>query len=158
MAKSTASHKKVTSVSPCLVMSSSVITPRNSNTPKPMKATLVVLSCSMLPKTQPATISTKVPAVIHSSRDIRPMAASSLRAAAGASGVLPTPGGKSCATIRGSSAIAMSEGTDEARSHFPKSISSPACWTICTAIGLADVAVIHNAEETARPAIEQNMR
>ena len=111
-----------------------------------------------MPKIQPATISTKVTAVIHSSRDIRPMPASSLRAAAGASGVLPTRGGKSFATIRGRSPIATSEGTAEARSHFPKSISSPACWTICTAIGLAEVAVIHSAEETARPAIEQNMR
>ena len=86
------------------------------------------------------------------------MPASSLRAAAGASGVLPTPGGKSFATIRGRSTIATSDGTAEARNHFPKSISSPAFCTICTAIGLQEVAVIHSAEETARLAIAQNMR
>jgi hypothetical protein len=54
--------------------------------------------------------------------------------------------------------MAISDGTAEARSHFPKSIWSPACSTICKATGLAEVAVIHSAEETARPAIEQNMR
>ena len=52
----------------------------------------------------------------------------------------------------------MSDGTAEARSHLPKSISSPAFCTICTAIGLAEVAVIQSAEETARLAIAQNMR
>ena len=86
------------------------------------------------------------------------MPASSLRAAAGASGVLPTRGGKSFATSRGSSPIAISEGTEEASKHFPNSISSPAFCTICTPIGLAEVAVIQRAEETARLAISQNMR
>ncbi len=103
-------------------------------------------------------MNTKVTAVIHSSRDMRPMPASSLRAAAGASGVLPTPGGKNFATISGSSAIATSVGTDEARIHLPKSIDRPAFSAICTPIGLQDVAVIHSADETARPAIEQNIR
>ena len=91
----------------------------------------------MSPNTQPATITTKVTAVIHSSRDIAPMPASSLRAAAGASGVAPTPGGKIFATSRGNIAIAMSDGTEEARNQFPKPISSPAFCAICTPIGLA---------------------
>ena len=95
-----------------------------SSKPNPMNATLVVLRCSLLPKIQPATISTKATAVIHSLRDIAPMPASSLRAAAGASGVAPTRGGKVFATSRGSIPIAMSDGTEEASSHFPKSI-----WT-----------------------------
>ena len=81
-----------------------------------------------------------------------------MRAAAGASGVLPTRGGKIFATIRGMSPIAINDGTDEARNHFAKSILSPAFSAICTAIGLAEVAVIQSAEETARPAIAQNIR
>jgi hypothetical protein len=117
-----------------------------------------VFRFNRLPKIQPLTISMNVTAVISSSRDIRPMAANSLRAAAGASGVLPTRGGKAFATITGNSTSATSDGTDDARNHEPKSISRPDCRTIWTAIGFADVAVIHSAEDTARLAIEQNMR
>ena len=51
----------------------------------------------------------------------------------------------------------MSDGTAEARNHLPKVISSPAFCTICTAIGLQEVAVIQRAEEIARLAIPQNM-
>ena len=39
-----------------------------------------------------------------------------------------------------------------------KSICNPDCSAICTAIGFAEVAVIHRADDTARPAIEQNIR
>jgi len=42
----------------------------------------------------------KMPAVIHSSRLSGPSAASSFRAATGASGVRPTPGGKMRATMK----------------------------------------------------------
>src|SRR4029077_3236820 len=136
----------------------SVITPASSSTPKPINATLVVLRSSLLPNTQPATISTKVAAVIHSSRDILPMLARSLRAAAGASGVLPTRGGKIFATMRGRRPSATSDGTAEASNHLPKLISSPAFCTICTAIGLQEVAVIQRAEEIARLATPKNMR
>ena len=96
--------------------------------------------------------------MIHSSRDIVPMPASSLRAAAGASGVAPTRGGKSFATSSGNIPIATSAGTQEARSQDPNPISSPNFCAICTPIGLAEVAVIQRAEETARLAIAQNMR
>ena len=123
-----------------------------------MNATAVMLSFSALPNTQPVTITTKVTAVIHSSRDIGPMPASSLRAAAGASGVAPTPGEKIFATSRGNIPIATSVGTEEARSQLPKPISNPAFCAICTPIGLAEVAVSQRAEETARLAIAQNMR
>ena len=157
-ANRTASQRKVASVSPCLEMSSSVSTPATSSTPNPRNATLVPLRFSALPNTQPATITANVPAVIHSSRDIGPMRARSLRAAAGASGVAPTRGGKSFATSRGNIAIAMSDGTEEARSQLPKPISSPAFCAICAPIGLHEVAVIQRAEETARLAIPQNMR
>ena len=86
------------------------------------------------------------------------MLASSARAAAGASGVAPTRGGKSFETSRGNIAIAMSAGTEEARNQLPNPISSPDFCAICTPIGLAEVAVIQRAEETARLAIAQNMR
>ena len=73
-------------------------------------------------------------------------------------GVLPTPGETSFATSRGRSTIARSDGTEDARNHRPKSISSPDSFAICTPIGLQEVAVIQRAEETARLAIAQNMR
>jgi hypothetical protein len=123
-----------------------------------MNATAVLLSCSALPNTQPATITTNVTAVIRSSRDIAPMPARSLRAAAGASGVAPTPGEKISKTSRGNITIALSVGTEEARSQLPKPISSPAFCAIWTPIGLQEVAVSQRAEETARLAIAQNMR
>ncbi len=61
-------------------------------------------------------------------------------------------------TRNGNMAIATSVGTEEAHSQLPNPISSPAFCTICTLIGLHDVAVIQRAEETARLAIAQNMR
>ncbi len=70
----------------------------------------------------------------------------------------PTRGGKSFATIHGSSVIAVSAGTHEATSQLPKPISIPDWRITCTPMGLAEVAVIHRAEETARLAIAQNMR
>ncbi len=76
----------------------------------------------------------------------------------GASGVAPTPGGKIFETSSGNITIAISVGTEEAASQLPNPISSPALCTICTPIGLHEVAVIHSAEETARLAIVQNMR
>ena len=54
--------------------------------------------------------------------------------------------------------MAVSAGTHEARSQLPKPISSPNCFVTCTPIGLAEVAVIQSAEETARLAMVQNMR
>ena len=90
-----------------------------------MNATLVALRFSALPNTQPATITTKVTAVIHSSRDIAPMPARSLRAAAGASGVAPTPGEKIFATSNGNIRIAVSVGTDEARNQLREADLEP---------------------------------
>ncbi len=96
--------------------------------------------------------------MIRSSRDSGPSAASALRAATGASGVSPTPGGKIRATTHGSSRIAVSAGTEAAMSHLPKPISSPNSRATWMPIGLADVAVIQSADETARLAIAQNIR
>jgi hypothetical protein len=81
-----------------------------------------------------------------------------LRAATGASGVLPTRGGNRRATTHGSATIADSAGTQAATNHLPKPMSRPNSRTTCRPIGLADVAVIHNADDTARLAIPQNMR
>ena len=157
-ANSTASQRKVASVSPCLAMSSRLSTPDASSAPSPMKATAVPLRPSEAPNTQPATISTKITAVTRSSRDMDPMLARSLRAAAGASGVAPTPGEKIFETSSGSITIAVSVGTEEASSQVPKPISMPASFAICTPIGLHEVAVSHRAEDTARLAIAQNIR
>ena len=52
----------------------------------------------------------------------------------------------------------MSAGTEAATSHLPKSISTPNSRAIWIPIGLADVAVIQSAEETARLAMPQNIR
>ena len=119
---------------------------------------LVTLSFSASAKIQPETISTNAIAVIRSSRDSGPSSASAARAATGASGVSPTPGGNSRATTHGSSRIAVSAGTEAATSQLPKPISSPNSRATWMAIGLADVAVIQRAEETARLAIAQNIR
>ena len=112
----------------------------------------------MSAKIQPETISTNATAVILSSRDMRPSCASALRAATGASGVAPTPGGKNRATTRGSSRIAVSAGTEAATSHLPKPISRPNSFATWMPIGLADVAVIHSADDTARLAMPQYIR
>src|SRR5690348_14901580 len=139
-------------------MSSKVRTPVTIRAPKPRNATLVALMFNWLPSTQPAIISAKIAAVISSFLDIDPIDARSLRAAPGASGVAPTPGGKILKTRNGNIAIATSVGTHEASSQLPNPISNPAFCTIWMPIGLQDVAVIQRAEETARPAIEQNIR
>ena len=97
--------------------------------------------------------------MIHSSRDIGPMPAISARAAAGASGVAPTPRRKELRDEQ-----RQQRDRDERRHAGgeepadPKPISSPDCRAICTPIGLAEVAVIQRAEETARLAMVQNMR
>ncbi len=128
-ANRTASQRNVASVSPCVAMSSSVSTLVISIRPSPPKATLVTLSSSASAKIQPETISANATAVIHSSRDSGPSAASALRAATGASGVSPTPGGNSRATTQGSSRIAVSAGTEAAtatcRSRSPVRTPSP---------------------------------
>ena len=54
--------------------------------------------------------------------------------------------------------MAVSAGTQEARSQLPKPTSMPDWRITCTPIGLAEVAVIHRAEETARLAMPQNIR
>ncbi len=99
-----------------------------------------------------------VTAVIRSSRDIGPMLASSARADAGASGVLPTRGGKSFETSRGNKTIATSAGTHDARIQGANPILSPNFSAICTPIGLAEVAVNQSADETARLAMAQNIK
>ena len=85
----------------------------------------MTLRCSLSAKIQPVTISTKDIAVIHSSRDKGPKSASAFLAAAGASGVAPTPGGKKREINHGNARIVMSAGTDEAISHFPKPTLTP---------------------------------
>ena len=96
--------------------------------------------------------------MIRSSRDSGPKVASALRAATGASGVLPTPGGKSRATTSGSSRIAVSAGTEAATQPLAEADLEPESCATWMPIGLADVAVIHSADETARLAIAQNIR
>src|SRR6185312_10695648 len=139
-------------------MSLAVNTPVISNRPRPANATLVTFRFSLSANIQPVTISTNAMAVIHSSRDSGPSSASAFRAAAGASGVAPTPGGNKRASNQGSARIETSAGTDEAISHFPKPTFTPYFCATWIAIGFADVAVIHSAEETARPAMVQNIR
>ncbi len=94
----------------------------------------------------------------HSSRDSGPISSSCWRAAAGAAGVSVTPGGKIQKIRRGSRAMVTSAGTDATRSHLPKSTFSPCSAASDTPIGLADVAVSHSADETARLAMPQNIR
>ena len=117
-AKRTASQRNVARVSPCVAMSLAVSTPVISNRPRPVNATLVTLRFSLSAKIQPVTISTNAMAVIHSSRDSGPSSASDFRAAAGASGVAPTPGGNKRASNQGSARIETSAGTDEAIAIF----------------------------------------
>ena len=119
---------------------------------------LVTLSCSASANIQPDTISAKATAVIHSSRESGPSSASILRAATGASGVSRTRGGKSQPMTHGRARIAVSAGTEATSSHLPKPISRPNSRTTCRPIGLAEVAVIQSADETARLAMLQNMR
>src|SRR4029453_10839496 len=126
--------------------------------PNPAKAILVTLSCSLSAKIQPVTISTKAIAVIRSSRDSGPNSASALFAAAGASGVAPTPGGNKRASNHGKRRIAVNAGTDAAMSHFPKPRLTPYSCATRNAIGLGDVAVIQSAEEAARLALPQNIK
>src|SRR5207248_2679624 len=119
---------------------------------------LVTFKCSRSAKIQPTTIDTKATAVIHSSRDRDPKSANALRAAAGASGVSPTPGGNKRASNQGNVTIATSAGTQAAMSHFPNPTSKPYSFATCTAIGFADVAVIQRADDTAKLAMPQNIR
>ncbi len=119
---------------------------------------LVTFSPSLSAKIQPETISANATAVIRSSRDSGPNVASALRAAIGASGVSPTPGGNSRAINHGKARIAVSAGTEEATNHFPKPIWTPNCRATCIPIGFAEVAVIHKADDTARLAMVQNIR
>lgn len=157
-ANKTASHRKVASVSPSADMSETVRTFVMSRRPKPKKATLVTLRCRASAKTQLSTMNAKAPEVIHSSRVSGPSVPSSLRAATGASGVAPTPGGNMLAITRGSNKIAIRAGTDDIISHLPNPISTPNCCATWMPMGLADVAVIQRADETARLAIPQNIR
>ena len=78
-----------------------------SSTPKPANATVVTFRCNGSENTQPATMRTNATAVIHSSRVMEPNVVSALRAAAGASGVLPTPGGNRREISSGNATIAI---------------------------------------------------
>src|SRR5262249_40562622 len=106
----------------------------------------------------PVTMTAKVTATIHSSRESDPMLCSSLRAMAGASGVSVTPGGNSRERTKGSIRMVASAGTEAASSQLPKLIFSPDCAASDTPMGLAEVAVSHRADETLRLAMPQNMR
>ena len=147
------------SVSPCVAMSSSVSTFVISSTPSPAKAMLVTLSFSVSAKIQPDTISTNATAVILSSRVSGPIAASAVARGGRRVGRRAHAGREELRDDqrqqRGSpSAPAPRPST----SHLPKPISSPNSRAIWTPIGLADVAVIHSADETARLAMPQNIR
>ena len=117
------------------------------------------LRCSALPKTQPATISTKITGRDPLVSRHRAHAGEILARRRGGLGRLPDAAAERASQrSAATAAIATSDGTEEARSQLPKPILSPAFCAICTPIGLAEVAVIQSAEESARPAIEQNMR
>ena len=62
------------------------------------------------------------------------------------------------ATTHGSSRIAVRAGAEAIISHLPNPISTPNRCATWIPTGLADVAVIHSADETARLAIAQNIR
>ena len=124
-ANSTASQRKVTSVSPCRLMSFGVRTLVTSSAPSPAKATAVTFSFRGAARIQPVTMSAKITATIHSSRDSGPILRSASRAAAGASVVLAAPGGNTLYRMKGSRRIIVSTGTDEASSHEPKLIFTP---------------------------------
>ena len=108
--------------------------------------------------THPVTISTNATATTFSSRLKGPIERRAARAAAGASGVPRTPGGKTQYSTKGRSSTAAIAGTDAARSQEPKLIFRPNCRAISTPIGFTDVAVSQSAEETARLAMPQNIR
>jgi hypothetical protein len=58
----------------------------------------------------------------------------------------------------GSTSIATSVGTDEARSHEPKEISTPALRASCAPSGLPAIAVNHSADDKLRLTMPENMR
>ena len=66
-----------------------------SSAPRPANATAVRLRFKVAARTHPVTMSAKATATIFSSRLRGPMVRSASRAAAGASGVAFTSGGKS---------------------------------------------------------------
>src|SRR4030095_3602429 len=100
--------------------------------------------------THPVTITAKVTATIHSSRESRPMLCSSLRAMAVASGVAVAPGGNSRETMRGRRRMVASAGNDAASSQVPNVIFTPDCAASDTPIGLGEVAVSHRDDATLR--------
>ena len=90
--KSTANQMNVASTSPCLAMSSRVMTPVASSAPRPRNAIAVESRPSVAAEAQSATMPTKTTSTIHSWRESGPSAASACLAAAGASGVRRTSG------------------------------------------------------------------
>jgi hypothetical protein len=89
-------------------------------------ATAVRFSLKTPAKIHAPTMSAKVTAVTHSSRDSGPISRRAWRAAAGASGVSVTPGGNTQKIRRGSRAITVtSAGTEATNSHVPKSTFNP---------------------------------
>ena len=101
---------------------------------------------------------TNVIATIHSSRDSGPRAASARLAAAGASGVDVTSGDMRRCSTHGNTSMAVSVGIDDATSHDPNVISTPALRAISAPSGFATIAVNHNAEDTLRLTMPENMR
>jgi hypothetical protein len=109
-------------------------------------------------KIQPDTIRTNATAVIHSSRESGPDGRKGLaRRDWSIRCLADTRREQTRAMIQGKATIAVNTGTEEAVSHLPKLISSPNSRTNWIPIGFADVAIIHNADDTARLAIVQTI-
>ena len=101
---------------------------------------------------------TNVTATMRSWRDRVPIAASARLAAAGASGVDVTSGFMMRCRIHGSSTMAASVGTDAAISHDPNVIVRPNVRASSAPSGLPAMAVNHNADDTLRLAMPENIR
>src|SRR5262245_1304952 len=149
---------KMASTSPSLAMSLAVITPVVRSTPRPRNAMAVESRPRKPADPQSATIPTNVIATIHSARESGPSASSALRAAAGASGVDETSGLIARCSSHGNVNIATSVGTDEASSHDPNVISTPALRASAAPSGLPAIAVNHSVDERLMLTMPENIR
>ena len=119
---------------------------------------LVTFSPSLSAKIQPDTISANAAAGDSFVARQRSQCCKRFTRGLGASGVSSTPGGNNRAINQGKQRSAVKAGTAEAINHFPKPIGCHTAAPACSPMGLAEVAVIHRADDTARLAMAQNIR
>src|SRR5262245_61128687 len=139
-------------------MSPSVSTLVASRTPRPRNATAVESSDSAAADPHNSTMPANVVSTIFSLRLSGPSVARARRAAAGASGVAFGSGPINHARNGGMRIIAISVGTDAATSHDANEISTPDARAISAPIGLAAIAVSHNADDRLRLTMPENIR